>query len=292
MHTTDDRRDPMLHDYDATRRSWNHATRNHNAHKGDQAARLRAGEDTLFDEELDLLGPIAGRDLVHLQCNAGQDTLCLARRGANVLGVDLSDEAIAFARKLAADAGIERPGMACAFDQAEVVAWMGATDRRFDVAFTSYGATGWLPDLGAWARGVHRLLRPGGVFATVEFHPLIWSFGRDGAFDLRGDDYFQRAPFHEPVGDYVATSGAALGATEVAPTVDNPIPATSWQHGLGELLTELVSAGLRLERVVEWPYANGCKVVDGLVPLDPRRWGFPAGIARVPLMYGIRATRP
>ena len=129
---------------DDTRRSWNLATRNHNAHKGDQAAWLARGGDTLFDEELGLLAPLDGRRLVHLQCNAGQDTLCLARRGADTVGVDFSDEAIDFARRLSADSGIP-----ATFEQAEVVAWMHSTERRFDLAFTSYGTTGWLPDLGA-----------------------------------------------------------------------------------------------------------------------------------------------
>ena len=61
---------------DATRRSWDAATRNHNAHKGDQAAALRAGGELLYPEELGLLGQLAGKRLVHLQCNAGQDSLC------------------------------------------------------------------------------------------------------------------------------------------------------------------------------------------------------------------------
>ena len=67
---------------DSTRRSWNIATRNHNAHKGDQAAFLRGGGDLLFPEERALLGPLAGKSLVHLQCYSGQDSLCLARDGA------------------------------------------------------------------------------------------------------------------------------------------------------------------------------------------------------------------
>lgn len=156
---------------EALRRSWNVATRNHNAHKGDQARRLREGWDTLFPEELALLGPLEGRALVHLQCNAGQDSLCLARRGARVTGVDLSDEAVAFARRLSAESGIP-----AAFEQAEVVSWLHRAAERFDVAFSSYGAVGWLPDLAAWASGLRRVLAPGGRFVLVEFHPLVWSF--------------------------------------------------------------------------------------------------------------------
>lgn len=269
-------------DLDLLRRSWNAATRNHNAHKGDQVSFFRGGGDVLFPEELELLGDLKGKRLVHLQCNAGQDTLCLARRGAEVVGVDLSDEAIAFARSLAAGAGIP-----ARFEEAEVVSWLEGTDERFDLAFASYGATTWLPDLDAWARGVRRVLRPGGRLVYVEFHPAVWSFGAD--LRLSGDDYFARGPFVAPVEDYVAASEDGLGAIRVGPTVPNEVPAKSWQRGLGEILQSLIDAGLVLEGVREYPHSNGAKVIGGLVRGEGRRWIWPDGTARLPLMFGLSA---
>lgn len=274
-----------MHDLDATRRSWNAATRNHNAHKGDQAAFFRDGGDVLFPEEVGLLGDLRGLDVVHLQCNAGQDTLGLARRGADVVGVDLSDEAVAFARGLS-----EASGIPARFENAEVVAWMHTTDARFDVAFSSYGAAGWLPDLGAWARGVARVLKPGGRFVYVEFHPAVWSVGAD--LRLSGDDYFAAGPFCEPVGDYVAASGEGLGAVVRGETVPNEVPAQCWQHGVGDVVTALAEADLRVEALREWPHANGCKVNPALVPAEGRRWVWPPGAARVPLMFGVVARKP
>lgn len=270
---------------DETRRSWNLATRNHNARKGDQGALLRSGRDVLFPEELELLGPLKGVSLVHLQCNAGQDTLGLARRGAKVTGVDFSDEAIAFARTLSVDSSLPAD-----FVESEVVSWLHSTPLRFERAFCSYGVTGWLDDLHAWASGVFRVLEPGGRLVYVEFHPLTYSITRE--FKLGGDDYFETQPFGEPVSDYVAESGDGLGAVAHAETVENAIPATSWQHGMGEVLDALARAGLVLERVQEWPYANGCKLIETLVPLGERRWGWPPGVARLPLMYGVSARRP
>jgi SAM-dependent methyltransferase len=277
--TSDDHDDPV-------RRSWNVATRNHNAHKGDQAARLAGGEELLFEEELELLGELRDRSLVHLQCNAGQDTLCLARRGARVTGVDLSDEAIAFARTLS-----ERSGIPATFVRSELVSWMHETEQRFELAFTSYGAVGWLPDLAAWAAGVARILAPGGRLVYVDFHPLIWSIG-DG-FRLERDDYFQRTPFVEPVGDYVADSGDALGAQDASPVRGhNDIAAPSWQWGLADTLDALAQAGLRIEHVREYPWSNGCKLNPGLVRVaGTRRWTWPEGIARLPLMFGISARQ-
>ncbi|MFO0597308.1 MAG: class I SAM-dependent methyltransferase [Myxococcaceae bacterium] len=269
---------------DDTRRSWNLATRNHNAHKGDQAARLRSGIDPLFPEELELLGKLEGRRLVHLQCNSGQDSLGLARRGATVTGVDFSDEAIAFARRLSAESGI-----AAEFVEAEVIEWLHSTPRRFELAFASYGVTGWLKDLDAWARGIARVLEPGGRFVYVEFHPLVWSF--DAQLALHGDDYFATEPFLDPVSDYVAESGSGLGAVETGATVANTIPATSWQHGVGEVVSALAGAGLVLEVLREWPYSNGCRLKPGLVAIEGRRFGWPPGVARVPLMFGLSARR-
>jgi SAM-dependent methyltransferase len=271
-----------------TRASWDVATRNHNAHKGDQAAALRAGAEILFPEELELLGPLADRSLVHLQCNAGQDTLCLARRAARVVGVDFSEVAVTFARELSRDAGIP-----ARFELAEVVEWMHATDGRFDVAFSSYGVVGWLPDLAAWAEGVARVLVPGGRFVYVDFHPVVWSIG--DSFKVDRDDYFARDPFVDPVGDYVAASGDALGAIDAAPAaLPNPVAAQSWQYGLAQTIDALVTSGLRLTTLREYPYANGCRVHAGLVrdEGDARRWVWPPGIARTPLMFGLVVERP
>ncbi len=264
---------------DDTRASWNAATARHNTHKGDQAAFLRAGGDVLFPEELALLGAVDGLDLVHLQCNAGQDSLCLARRGARVTGVDLSDVAIDFARRLSADAGIP-----ARFHQAEIVAWMQQTDQRFDVAFASYGALPWNRDIAAWMAGAHRVLRPGGRLVVVEFHPVAWSLG--DALDLRGDDYFDLGPFVDPVSDYVAET---LGVDTGGPPLD--IPATAWQHTLAALLQAVIDSGLRLVRIEEYPHSNYARLSAGLVRGPGRTWVLPEGRARVPLMVGFVAER-
>src|SRR4051812_41634766 len=137
---------PIARDlHEANRHSWNAATRAHNSHKVDQAAFLRGGGSTLFPEELELVGELTGRSLLHLCCNAGQDTLSLARRGARTTGIDISDEAIAFAQTLSADSGI-----AGEFERADVYDWLpraARERRRFDRVLMTYGVLGWMSDL-------------------------------------------------------------------------------------------------------------------------------------------------
>ena len=113
--------------HEENRRAWNAATQVHNSHKRDQATYLREGGTTVFPEEIELLGDISGKRLLHLQCNAGQDTLSLARLGADVTGVDISDEAIAFATALSTDSGIPAK-----FARADVYDWLEAAQDRLE----------------------------------------------------------------------------------------------------------------------------------------------------------------
>jgi SAM-dependent methyltransferase len=266
-----------------TRASWNVATRTHNAHKLDQAAFLRTGS-TLFDDERALAGEVRGLRMLHVLCNSGQDTLSWAKLGAAVTGVDLSDEAIAFATTLSADTGI-----GAQFVRQEIVDFVSTTDQRFDLVFGSYGCLPWIEPLGAFFAGVQRVLRPGGRAVFLEFHPLVWSF--DDAFRFTADDYFATAPFLAPVGDYVGAADGALSPSGHQPFDGpaNPHAAAAWQHTVADLVTAVAQAGLRVERLVEYPYANGCKVCPGLVR-DGRRFVAPPGVRPPPLMLGLVAS--
>jgi SAM-dependent methyltransferase len=286
--------EPMQRDiHEQNRLSWNAATAAHNSHKGDQAAFFRAGGDTLFPEELELLGDVDGLDLLHLQCNSGQDTLSLARRGARATGVDISDEAIRFARELSAGSGI-----AAEFERADVYDWLRdavAAGRRFDRVFSSYGAVGWLSELEAWGRGIAGVLRPGGRFVLVELHPAAM---------MQGEDLRPRFPYrsygtaiHEPegIGDYVAASGLGLlhGAPGEPGVQDfrNPHPTWEFAWGISDVVTALLDAGLVLEALREWPYSNGCLIHPGMRADENRRFHPPAGVPDLPLMFGVAARK-
>lgn len=278
--------------HEDNRQSWNSATKAHNSHKGDQAAFLRSGGSTLYPDELELLGDIAGKRLVHMQCNSGQDTLSLAALGAEVTGVDISDEAVAFATKLSADSGIP-----ATFVRSDLFDWFENTDAdQFDIAFSSYGATVWLSDLMPWGAGIARVLRPGGRFVIVDFHP-VW-----GMFNYEWqavDDYWMVGSGHrtwnDGVGDYVADAKAGLvpwGYQEGMTEVPDPKPAHGFVWGMSDIVGALLAAGLRLDVFREYPYSNGFLYGRDVRELPGRRFVPPDGVARFPLMYGVAVSLP
>jgi SAM-dependent methyltransferase len=271
------------------RRSWNAATRAHNSHKGDQAAFLRhRGTTTLFPEELELLGSVRGKSVLHLQCNSGQDTLCLVKRGALATGVDLSDEAIAFAQELSTHSGLD-----ARFVRSDVYDYLRVERKRFDVVFCSYGVVGWLDDLASWARGIARVLKRGGRFVYVDFHPAAW------VFDSKGKPAWPYATSGavvetSPVSDYVARSGEGLvpwGFEAGIADFQNPHPSAQFAWGMADIVQALLDAGLELERFDEYPYSNGCAIFEEMTMDAQRRFRVGKGYPEVPLMFGLRARR-
>jgi SAM-dependent methyltransferase len=272
--------------------SWNAVVRAHDSHRGDLPRFLREGGSTLFREEHDLLGELEGKSLVHLQCNSGGDSISLARLGATVTGVDLSDEAVSSARDLA-----DKTGIRVAFECADVYDWLQEAAREgrvFDVAFASYGVICWLPDLRSWAQGIAGVLNPGGRFVLVDFHPAADVFDKD--WNHVHDYPSGGVPLlvKEGVGDYVAASGGGLtpaGFVEGVRDFENPEGCYLFRWRLGEVITALAEAGLSITALKEYPYANGERKFAGMRELPGKRMVPPDHIPKIPLMYAIRAEK-
>jgi SAM-dependent methyltransferase len=274
------------------RLSWNAVAGAHESHRGGLAGFLRAGGSTLFSEELELLGDLEGKTLAHLQCNSGGDSLSLALRGATVTGVDISDEAVSSARGLSKEAGIP-----VSFERADVYDWLeeaAREGRRFDAVFSSYGVVCWLPDLDAWAQGIAAILKGGGRFVLVDFHPAADMFDERWAHARDYPSGGELLVLEEGVGDYVAESEGGLtpaGFVEGTRDFENPHGCHLFRWGLGEVITALAGAGLRIVTLKEYPYANGERQFSGMRELPGRRMAPPEGVPTLPLMYGVRAER-
>ncbi len=256
----------------ANRRLWNEWARiNQDSALYDMAS-FRAGQTSLKHIELEEVGEVAGKSLLHLQCHFGQDTLSWARLGARATGIDLSPEAVARAEALARDLGIEaRFICANVLDPKE----LGAA--QFDLVFTSYGAINWLPDLAAWARVIARHLKPGGRFHMVEFHPII-SMLDDDAKEI-SSGYFNSGEALR----FESTSSYAGGAHA-------PIECYEWPHSLAEIVQALLDAGLTLSGLKEFPYCvHPCW--NFLVESEPGRYVVKHHPGKLPLLFSISARK-
>lgn len=230
--------------------------------------------------DLDRLGDIAGLRTVHLQCHIGTDTLSLARLGARVTGLDFSPVALAEARALVAETGDGVDFVESDVDMALSV----LEPASFDLVYTGVGALCWLPKVDRWAAVVAGLLAPGGRLFIREGHPILWAMD-----DRLSDDLHLRFSYFEQPEPLEWDSDSTYVPT------DRPLTSTKtyeWNHGLGEIVTALLNAGLTLTALVEhdsvpWEALPGQMIEreDGEYALDAR-----AGVA--PLSYTITAQKP
>lgn len=190
--------------------------------------------------DLPRLGDVHGLRGVHLQCHIGTDTISLARLGAQMVGVDFSPASLAEARELAA-----RTDTNAEFVESEVY---GAAEKlgreRFDFVYTGIGALCWLPSVARWAAVVAELLTPGGRLFIREGHPMLWSLEDERADHLLVVHY----PYFETEEPMVLEAPGTYVETSVA-FQHNVIH--SWNHGIGEIVTALLDAGMELTMLVE-----------------------------------------
>ncbi|HNU87071.1 MAG TPA: class I SAM-dependent methyltransferase, partial [Ferruginibacter sp.] len=154
--------------FEENKKSWNKRTGVHKDSAFYDLDGFKKGTSSLTKIELNELGDVKGKTLLHLQCHFGMDTMSWEREGAIVTGVDLSDEAIKLANEVKNELGLKAQ-----FICSNVYDLKEHLDKKFDIVFTSYGTIGWLPDLDKWADTVSYFLKPGGTFYIVDFHPAL-----------------------------------------------------------------------------------------------------------------------
>ena len=228
------------------------------------------GKTSLNDIELNLLGNIEGKSLLHLQCHFGMDSISLARLGAKVTGVDFSEPAIEAAQNLS-----EKAGTKTEFICSDIYSLPEHLDNKFDIVFTSYGTIGWLPDIEKWAYIVSKYLNPGGCFVMVEFHPVVWMFDND--FKEVAYRYFlEEAIVEETEGTY-ANPDAAINKKTF-----------SWNHSLGEVINNLINAGLEIESFEEYDYSP-YNCFRHTKEVAPARFQIEKFGNKIPMLYSIKA---
>jgi SAM-dependent methyltransferase len=268
---------------ETNRRRWNELALLHPRTAFYRLDAIRAGATSLHRLELDEVGPVDGKTLLHLQCHIGTETVSWARQGARVTGIDFADEAVRAARVLAAECGVEAQ-----FVQSSIDDLPEQLDGTFDVVFTSWGVIGWLPDLRHWGQVVAHFLRPGGIFYMAEGHPFAWTFD-DEAADLRTRyPYFGggRPQAFEFDGSYADREEAVVNRRTY-----------EWTWTLGDVVNSLLDAGLAIDFLHEHDRVSFQMLpvleLDQDDPDEPGRWyRMPRGLSSIPLSFSIRARKP
>jgi 2-polyprenyl-3-methyl-5-hydroxy-6-metoxy-1,4-benzoquinol methylase len=222
---------------DINKANWDSRVETHFNSSFYNVEEFKKGKTSLNTIELDLLEDIAGKKIAHLQCHFGQDTLSLARLGAEVAGLDFSEKAIATATRLN-----QELGLTARFVCADVYEANAVLQDQFDIVYTSYGTIGWLPDLDKWAATIKHLLKPGGRLVFVEFHPVVWMF--DDYFKDIAYSYFNREEIVESSNE-TYTDGEQIAQPKTI----------SWNHSLSEVFQALKGQGFKVEDFNEYDYS-------------------------------------
>lgn len=255
-------------DHEINRIAWNEMVQVHINHPAQKRKEFVAGWNSLKEIELQQVGDVSGKTLLHLMCQFGMDTLSWARLGAVVTGVDISDDSIEHANRLKREVGIER----ARFVRSDLLDLIGKLNEQFDVVFQSYGTLCWLADLVQWSKVVAHHMKPDGIFFVVDDHPIITLYETEEMtyLDKRPERYSNHP-------DYCDRSY----------TIHNEL--VEHQHPLSEIVNCLIDAGLTIERLDE--YDKGYYQVHDDWYQEGDFWYPPGGSPRYPLMFSLRARK-
>lgn len=267
--------DPYL---EANQRLWDQWTSKHEKSAFYDLEGFRNGKDRLRSIELSELGDVEGRSLLHLQCHFGMDTLAWARRGAMVTGVDFSEQSIALALSLSLELGL-----AAQFYCADIYRLPEVLAGEFDIVFTSYGVLHWLRDLHRWGEMIARFLKPGGIFYIVEDHPFFRVFSSKATSELQVKNcyFFSQTPDQlETTGSYATGDQGERSSYYI------------WNHSIGEVVSSLIEAGLRIEFLHEFPYAARAKF-PFMEQGQDGWWRLPDHLdGTIPFLFSLQARKP
>lgn len=250
---------------------WNKRTKVHiDSDFYDVKSFLRS-PNSLNSIELNLLGDVKGKRILHLQCHFGMDTISLTKKGAVVTGVDLSPESIRQAKELAAKCQVE-----VRFIESDIYKLSEVLNEQFDIVFTSYGTIGWLPSMPKWAQTIKHFLKPKAKFVFVEFHPVVWMFSYD--FSKVEYNYSDSTPIVEEIEGSYTDGGSDLKEKSV-----------SWNHGLALVINSLLQEGMTLANFQEYFYSP-YNCFENTVEIETGKFQIKGHEGKLPMVYSLVLT--
>ncbi|MFW9920768.1 MAG: class I SAM-dependent methyltransferase [Candidatus Thorarchaeota archaeon] len=265
--------------FDANRDLWDAKV---DIHKDSEFYNVRGfleGEDALDPMEIEEVGDVKGKSLLHLQCHFGLDTMSWERRGAKAVGVDFSGEAIKLARTLATKTGLNTK-----FVESNIFDLPKHLSGEFDIVYTSGGAIMWLNDLQRWAEIIDLFLKPSGFFYIREFHPFGYIFDdecEEPVLKVRYP-YFQGK---EPI-SYIADSTYSNPEKKLEPK-----KAYEWNHSISRIINVLTGVGLRIEFFNEFPFTT-YQALPFMTKNSEGRYILPEGMVAIPWLFSLKASKP
>jgi len=238
----------IAHYTEKNRRAWNEIAHVRQAAQP-SAEFFRQGGSTLDPRELQAVGDIRGKKLLHLQCATGEDTLSWTVAGADATGVDISELQIALAQQKAAEAGLSTR-----FVAADIYALPSELQTSsFDYVYTGRGVLVWLPDLTAWGQVIAAALKPQGHFVLFDEHPIATCLStNEGQLEVESDYFGRKKP--ELSKGWRHFKGGEQATEE----------KVEFLWPLGDIVTALAQAGLYIERLEEFPAESGWRFDDNI----------------------------
>lgn len=191
------------------------------------------GPEGQTEDDLEVLGDVAGKDVLDVGCGAGQCSRWVLLHGGRPFGIDVSMRQLQHSRRIDLEHEVEVP-VVCAG-----AAGLPFKDQSFDIVFSAFGALQFVADADALVRELARVTRPGGRLAFSVTHPTRWMFPDDpGEAGLTASQsYWDRTPY-----------------VEVDDETDLP-RYVEHHRTLGDWVRALSAAGYRLVDLVEpeWP---------------------------------------
>lgn len=254
------------------RQSWNNRTEIHLKSEFYDLDGFMEGKSSLNTIELELLGEVEGKTILHLQCHFGQDSISLSRLGASVTGIDFSEKAIESALQISNDLKSNVKFICC-----DIYDLPNYLNEQFDIVFTSYGTIGWLPDMDKWAKIISHFLKPNGRFIFVEFHPVVWMF----------DDDFQKIAYNYLNNGVIVEVESGTYADKTANISQEYV---MWNHGIGEVLNSLIKYDLDINSFMEYDYSpyNCFNMTE---EFEPKKYRIKHLKNKIPMVFSVVATK-
>ncbi|BCY28762.1 class I SAM-dependent methyltransferase [Flavobacterium okayamense] len=258
--------------FEINKQTWNNKVPVHLASDFYNQKEFLKGKNSLPEVDQEILGDITNKSILHLQCHFGQDSISMARMGAKVTGIDLSDKAIDEAKKINSALNLDTKFICCnVYDTLEHI------NEQFDIVYTSYGTIGWLPDLDKWANVISKSLKTGGKLIFIEFHPVLWMF----------DDDFKEIKYHYHNEKPIIEEYTGTYANKEA---DIKTDYIGWNHSLSEVFSSLINQGLQIQHFKEYDYSP-YNCFNETIEFEKGKFRIKHMDNKIPMLFSLIATK-